>query len=58
MIAISHYNPSEYVVNHFAVLFMSLECRELEMAEQLLQLMEGLPETQMQRYQQIISQQH
>ena len=49
IIAISHYNPFEYVNNYFGVLFLSLECRELEMTEQLLQLLEGLPETQMQR---------
>ena len=55
IIAISSYNPCRYPSNYFYLLGSSLECMELEMAEQLLELIGSLPETQQQRYAQLIS---
>ena len=56
IITISNYNPFEFVGQYFVVLGMSVESGELEMAEQLLEAMERLPETQAQRYAQLIRQ--
>ena len=50
IIKISHYNPFEYVSYYFGVLGRLVECDELEMTEQLLGVIEALPETQIQRY--------
>ena len=56
IMAISHYNPPQYIHHYFYVLSCSVECGEMEMAEHFLELIERLPETQLQRYARLISQ--
>ena len=58
IIITSNYNPTEKASDYFAVLAWLTECGELEMAEQLLEVIERLPETQTQRYAQLIKEQH
>lgn len=48
IITLSDHNPYQDILNYFSLLSMSVKCGELEMAEQLLKLIEKFPETQFQ----------